>query len=51
MLIGLRGICFMGIHLMDMHLAGGTAQKVGTNELDNRRVGQIASISVSNAEQ
>jgi hypothetical protein len=50
-LIGLRGICFMGIHLMDMHLAGGTAQKVGTYELDNRRVGQIASISVSNAEQ
>lgn len=43
-LIGLRGICFMGIHLMDMHLAGGTAQKVGTHE-------QIASISVSNAEQ
>ena len=24
---------------MGMHLTGGTAQKVGTNELDNRRVG------------
>jgi hypothetical protein len=38
-LIGLRGIYFMDIHLMDMHLAGRTAQRVGTNELDNRRVG------------
>src|SRR5271167_4108779 len=48
-LIGLRGICFMGhghtshgacislgMHLMGMHLTGGTAQKVDTNELDNR---------------
>jgi hypothetical protein len=45
-LIGLRGICFMavclmnlmGMHLMGMHLTGRTAQKVGTNDLDNRRV-------------
>jgi len=43
-LIGLRGICFYehvphrarisrGVYLMGMHLTGGTAQKVGTNEL------------------
>jgi hypothetical protein len=38
-LIGLRGICFMGMYLMGMRFIGGTAQKVGTNELDNGRVG------------
>jgi hypothetical protein len=46
-LIGLKGICFMGMHLMGMHLTGGTAQKVGTNELDNRRVGHSDSFSIS----
>jgi hypothetical protein len=39
-------ICFMG-----MRLTGGIAQKVGTNEPDNRRIGHSeASISVSNAD-
>ena len=48
-LVGLKVICFlwafaslariswgvylMGMHLMGIYLAGGTAQKVGTNEL------------------
>ena len=27
------GVYLMGMHLMGMHLTGGTAQKVGTNEL------------------
>jgi hypothetical protein len=45
-LIGLKGICFMGMHLMGMHL-GGTAQKVGTNELDNGRVGHSNSFNIS----
>ena len=46
-LIGLRGICFMGLHLMGTHLTGGTAQKVGTNELDNKRVGHSDSFKIS----
>jgi hypothetical protein len=32
-LISLRDIYFMGIYLINMHLTGGTAQKVGINEL------------------
>jgi hypothetical protein len=35
-LIGLRGIRFMGMHLMGMHLTGETMQKVGTNEAVSR---------------
>jgi hypothetical protein len=46
-LIGLRAICFIGMHLMGMHLTRGTAQKVGTNELDNRRVGHSDSININ----
>ena len=41
-LVGLRGICFMG-----MHLTGGIAQKVSTNELDNRRVEHSDSFNIS----
>jgi hypothetical protein len=37
----------MGMHLVGMHLTGGTAQKVGTNELDNRRVGHSDSFNIS----
>ena len=46
-LIGLRGICFMGMYLMGMRFIGGTAQKVGTNELDNGRVGHSDSFNIS----
>jgi hypothetical protein len=43
-LIGLRGI---GVYLMGMRFIGGTAQKVGTNELDNGRVGHSDSFNIS----
>jgi hypothetical protein len=46
-LIGPRSICFMGIHLRGTHLTGGVAQKVGTNELDNKRVGHPDSFKIS----
>jgi hypothetical protein len=40
--------CFMGMHLHGgMHLIGGTAQKVGINGLDNRRVGHSDSFNIS----
>jgi hypothetical protein len=41
-----RGVYLMDMRLMGMLLAGGTAQKVGTNELDNRRVGHSDSFNI-----
>jgi hypothetical protein len=49
-LIDLKGIYFIGIHLINIYLAGGTTQKVDTYKLNNRRIEQIALISVLNAE-
>jgi hypothetical protein len=49
-LIGPKGICFMGMHLMSMHLTGGLRRKlIPTNWIIGVLDIQIASISVSKA--
>jgi hypothetical protein len=46
-LIDLKGICFIGIYLIDIRFIGGTAQKVDINKLDNRRVGHLDSFNIN----
>jgi hypothetical protein len=46
-LIGLRGIYFMGMYLIGMRFIGGITQKIGTNELDNGRVGHSDNFNIS----